>query len=184
MMRFVHAKNQGLNAHLDVIHASMDVSKQGKLMCWAEACIVCATKDADDIDLVPQSWQLCNCSGSTECDHALQQGVVDRATSCPLLMGMHQGNDVKVVATQPVDDASKERANMCLIQVCQSRAEVSVVAITDASCRLQKCRLNVHEAAGHVVRSTSALWWERSVRCITMLQGTSAQCISCKPQES
>lgn len=153
----------------------MDVSKQRKLMCWSEACIVCITKDADDIDLVPQSWQLCNCSGFAECDHALQQGVVDWATSCPLLMGMHEGDDVQVVATQPVDDASKERANVCLIQVCQSCAEVSVVAITHASCRLQKCKMNVRAAAGHGVRLTSALWWERSVRYIMMLRGTSAK---------
>ncbi len=136
----------------------MDVSKQRKLVCWPEACIVCVTKDADDVDLVPQSWQLCNCSGFAECDHALQQGVVDWATSCPLLMGMHKGDDVQVVATQPVDDASQERANVCLIQVCQSCAEVSVVAITDASCCLQTCKMNVHEAAGHGVRWTSALW--------------------------
>ncbi len=144
-------------------------------MCWPEACIVCVTKDADDIDLVPQRWQLCNCSGFAEFDHALQQGVVNWATSCPLLMGMHKGDDVQVVATQPVDDASKERSNMCLIQICQSRAEVSVVAITDTFCRLQQCKMNVREAAGHGVRLTSALWWESLAKCISMLQGTSAQ---------
>lgn len=130
-------------------------------MCWAEARIVGITKDANDTDLVPQRWQLCNCSGFAKFDHALQQGVVNWATSCPLLMGMHESDDVQVIATQPVDDASKERANVCLIQFCQSCAEVSVVAITDASCRLQKCKMNVHEAAGQVVRWNPALWWQQ-----------------------
>ena len=175
IMSFANAQHQGWNAHLDVCHTSMDVSKQRKLMCRPEACIVCITKDADDIDLVPQRWQLCNSSGFAEFDHALQQAVVTWATSCPLLMGMHESDEVQVVATQPVDDASKERANVCLIQVCQSCAEVSVVAITDASCRLQARKMDVYEAAGHGVRLTSALWWEHVVRCNLMLQDASAQ---------
>ena len=117
-------------SYLDIAHDSVDLSEQRKLVCWPEQGIVRASCDIQYIDLIHQQWELCKASSLAELDKACQQSVVSWARDIPLLMCMHERDEVQVIAAQSVQDASKERADITLMHLSKPATEISVIAIT------------------------------------------------------
>lgn len=121
-----------MEAYLEIAQGAIDLSKQRELMSWTETSIVNIGRHADDIDLTHESRQLCDRSGFTQAEKALQQCGVSWAASSPFLVRLQEGDEVQIAATQLVDESCQEGTHMLLIHVCQCCAETAVVAIAHA----------------------------------------------------
>ncbi len=127
-----------MKAYLEVAESAVDLSKQRELMGRTEASVVNLCRHADDVDLTHQGWQLCDGSGFTEADKALQHCGVSRTASSPLLMRMQQCDKVQVGAAELVDQSRYKGPNVCLVHVCQRCAEVAVVPVAHTLSCLQE----------------------------------------------
>ena len=107
-----------MQAYLEVAQGSIDLGKQRELMGWAETSVVNVGRHADDIDLTHQSWQLCDGSGFTQADKALQHCGVSRTASSPFLVRLQECDEVQVGAAQLVNQSCQEGTNLLLIHVC------------------------------------------------------------------